>query len=135
VTVVAGPAPSGRLLRWLMVVGALFAVALFGGSSCADGPRMPVSTSGYAACPNVILQVSLPLTAEAGGMPDGGRDAGDVVADACLFLVVALAGLALAGATGRPLLIFLAFWWARMPLRRRERPATAGSMWSEPLRI
>jgi hypothetical protein len=95
-----------------------------------------VSPSGYAACPNVILQVSLPLTAEAGGgLPDGGRGAGEVAADACLFLVVALAGLALAGAAGRPLLMFLAFWWARLPLRRRHRPMTAGAMRSEPLRI
>ena len=132
-SVAAGPAPSVRLLRWLVVVGALFAVTLFGGSSCAGGPLTPAPTSGYAACPNVILQVSLPGVMNGGdGSADGRFDA---VADACVFLVVALAALALAGGAGRLLLGFLAFWWARLPLRRRSPRTTTGSMRMDPLRI
>jgi hypothetical protein len=121
------------LLRWLVVVGALFAVTLFGGSSCADGPLTPPPASNYAACPNVILQVSLPGAMSGGdGSADGTFDA---VADAGVFLVVALAVLALTGGAGRLLLGFLAFWWARMPLRRRHPRTTAGSMRMDPLRI
>jgi hypothetical protein len=105
-----------------MVIVALFSVALFGGSSCVDGP-LASPMAGYAACPNVILQVSLQgaLAAEAGGEgPDGGH--GEVVAGACL-VVMALAGLALIGAVRRPLLMCLAYWWARMPFPSLRSPA------------
>lgn len=103
------------LLRWLTVVGALFAVALFGGTSCGDGPYAPVSMAGHAACPNVLLQASLPgaLMADADrGAPHGGHDPAEGVTGACLFVVVALAGLAVAGAVRRPLLVHASFWWA-----------------------
>lgn len=116
VTVAAGRM-SSPLLRWLMVIGALFAVALFGGASCGDRTLPPVPMTGYSACPNVILQASLPgaLVAEAGrGAPDGGHGSGELVAGACLFVVVALAGLAMAGAVHRPLLVHVAYWWARL---------------------
>ena len=98
-----------------------------------DRPLAPAPVSGYAACRNVILQVALPGVMNGG---DGSADDRfDAVADACVFLVVALAVLALTGGTGRLMLGFLAFWWARMPVRRRRPPTTTGSMRMDPLRI
>jgi hypothetical protein len=137
VSVATRPVLPGRLLRWFMVVGALFAVALFSGASYRDAPLAPVSMVGYpAACPNVVLQASLPgaLVADADdGAPDGGRGPGETVASACLFVVVALAGLALAGGVRRPLLVYVA-WWA--PLRvPRVRPLMVVPMWADVLRI
>ncbi|MFC6020221.1 hypothetical protein ACFP2T_29140 [Plantactinospora solaniradicis] len=136
-TVAAGRAPSVLLLRWLTVVGALFAVALFGGPSCGDTPLAAVPMAGHAACPNVLLQASLPgtLVPEAGGgAPHGGHDPSDVVAGACLFVVVALAGLAIAGAVRRPLLVHASYWWARMGIPR-VRPPSAGPTRIDVLRI
>ncbi|BCB76860.1 hypothetical protein GCM10022251_48830 [Phytohabitans flavus] len=135
VTVTAGRAPLGRSLRWLMVVGALFAVTLFGGASCADRPLVPGSMAGYGACPNVLLQASLPGALEAGGgAPDRGHGPGETGISACLFVVVALAGLALAGAVRRPLLADVAFWWARSRTAR-VRPLAVVPMWVDALRI
>lgn len=137
VTVTAGQAPLGRALRWLMVVGALFAVTLFGGLSCADRPLVPGSMAGFGACPNVLLQASLPgaLVAQAGGgAPRDGHGPGEAGASACLFVVVALFGLGLAGAVRRPLLADVAYWWARSRVSR-VRPLTVVPMWAVVLRI
>ncbi|MEE6261538.1 hypothetical protein [Plantactinospora sonchi] len=116
-TVAAGRMSPRLLLRWLLVVGALTAVTLFGGASSGDGNLSPVSAVGHSACPNVILQASLPgaLVAGTGAhTPDGGHGPSEAVAGACLFVVVALAGLAMAGLVRRPLLVHLAYWWARL---------------------
>lgn len=116
-TVAAGRMSPRLLLRWLLVVGALTAVTLFGGASTGDGTLSPVSAAGHNACPNVILQASLPGALLAGTgthTPDGGHGPSDSVAGACLFVVVALAGLALAGLVRRPLLVHLGHWWARL---------------------
>lgn len=127
------------LLRWLVVVGALFAVALFGGASFGDGPLTSASVAGQVVCPNVVLQASLPgaLAGEPGGhagAPEGGHGPGGAIADECLFVVVALAGLAVAGAVRGPLLVYLAYWWARLGARRARTPS-AGPMWTGVLRI
>ncbi|MCW6007035.1 hypothetical protein K1W54_20975 [Micromonospora sp. CPCC 205371] len=137
-SVATGRVFSVRLLRWFMVVGALFAVALFSGASYRDAPLAPVSMAGFyaAACPNVVLQASLPgaLAAETdGGLPDN-HGPGGALAGGCLFVVVALAGLALAGGIRRPLLVHAAFWWARLRVSRM-RPMTVVPMWADVLRI
>lgn len=128
-----------RLLRWFMVVGALFAVALFSGASYRDVPLAPASMAGYysaAACPNVVLQASLPgaLAAEADDGPAESPGPGEAIASGCLFVVVALAGLALAGEARRPLLVHLAFWWARLRVSRAG-PRVVVPMWTDALRI
>ncbi|WP_460847053.1 hypothetical protein [Phytohabitans suffuscus] len=84
----------------------------------------------------MVLQASLPgvLLAEAGGGPDGGHGPGEAGASACLFVVVALAGLALAGAVRRPLLADVAYWWARSRAAR-VRPLAVVPMWVGVLRI
>jgi hypothetical protein len=136
VTVAAGHAPSVRSLRWLVVVGALFAVAMFGGTSCGDGRLAPASVAGHG-CPNVILQASLPgaLTAVAGeGAPNGGHGPRETLAGACLFVVLVLTGLALVGAARRPLLTYVTSWWALLSLPR-PRPPAVGSMSMDVLRI
>jgi hypothetical protein len=137
VTVAAGRVSSVRMLRWLVVVGALFAVALFGGSSWGEGPVPSASVATNGACPNVILQASLPgaLVAAAdgrGGAPEGGHGPADALAGACLFVVVAL--VSLAGAARRPLLTYVASWWAGFRARR-VRPLSVAPMWSGVLRI
>jgi hypothetical protein len=137
VTVAAGRVPSVLLLRWFTVVGAMFAVALFGGASCGDGPLAPVSMAGPGACPNVVLQASLPgaLVPEAsGGTPHNGHNPSEIAAGACLFVVVALAGLAVAGAVRRPLLVHASYWWARMGIPC-VRPPSACPMRIDVLRI
>ncbi|MBE1490746.1 hypothetical protein [Plantactinospora soyae] len=138
VTVAAGRVSSVPLLRWFTIIGALFAVALFSGSSCGDGPLAPASMAGHSACPNVVLQASLAgaLAMETGhgGAPDDRPGPGETVTGACLFVVVALAGLALAGAVRRPLVAHAAYWWVRVgvPL---VRPPSIGSEWLGVLRI
>jgi hypothetical protein len=128
--------PAGRLSRWIVVLGALFAVALFSGSSCGESrlTTTPIITSG--ACPNVILQASLPglLPVEAGSVPDDSHLPGDTIAGTCLFVVMALAALALAGGLRGPLLVFRGFWWARLPLALQRIPAVSSSRQDE-LRI
>lgn len=135
-TVAAGRLFPVPLLRWFMVVGALFAVTLFGGASGGDTSLTPVSMAGHAVCPNVVLQASLPgaLAAEAGGRaPDDGHGPGEI-AGACLFVVVALAGLALAGEVRRPLLAYGSSWWTRL-FPSRFRSSALAPMWVGVLRI
>ncbi|MFC0527272.1 hypothetical protein [Phytohabitans kaempferiae] len=136
-TVAAGRVCSVPLLRWFMVAGALFTIALFGGVSCGDSPLAPVSVAGHVACPNIILQASLPGGLEAkadGGASDGGHGLGETAASACLFVVVALAGLALADAVRGPLLAYWASWWTRLRVPRLRVPASV-PMWVAVLRI
>jgi hypothetical protein len=137
VTVAAGRMSSRPSPRWLMVVGALFAVALFGGSPCGGETLPPLSMTGLKACPNVVLQASLPgaLAVETGGeAPDGGHGTSEPVAGACLIVVVALAGLAMAGAARRPVLVHLAYWWARLRVPLPWSPV-AGVMRVDVLRV
>jgi hypothetical protein len=139
VTGLTGEAPPRRWWRWAIVLGALFAVTLFGGASGGDRAAGPMAMANATVCPNVILQASLP------GVSPGGAGAGhslpedrnvpvDGAAGAGLFLVMALAALALSGGARQPLLTFLAFWWARLSQALRSLP-TLGPVPLEALRI